>query len=137
MKNLKLAVPHIVAVVIFFVLASIYFAPHYKGYDLNQHDINQAFGMSKEASDFYSIEKSEPLWTNSTFGGMPAYQIYLTNSSNFFPLFESFLFIKFFGYTIGLLLIAMISFYILLLCFDVDPWLAIVGAIAFGFSSNV
>ncbi|NJO70359.1 MAG: hypothetical protein HC830_14720 [Bacteroidetes bacterium] len=29
----------------------------------------------------------------------------------------------------------MISFYVLMLCFEVNPWVAVIGAIAFGFSS--
>ena len=35
----------------------------------------------------------------------------------------------------GILFIAMLGFYILLMCLRVNPWLAIAGAIAFGFST--
>jgi hypothetical protein len=135
MKNLKQYLPYLIAIIIFFVLASVYFAPHYSGYGLRQYDIQHAIGMSKEASDYKNIDNAEPLWTNSCFGGMPAYQVLMTNNSNLIPKLEGWIFLKFLGAAIGFLLIAMISFYILLLCFEVDPWTSIIGAIAFGFST--
>jgi hypothetical protein len=136
MKYLKSAMPHIVAVFIFFVLASTYFAPHYKGYDISYGvDVQTSIGATKEINDFRKLENKDPLWTNAMFGGMPTYQVSMQNTSNILPHIESFLFVKFLGYSIGYLLIAMISFYIMLLCFGVSPWLSIIGAIAFGFSS--
>ena len=135
MKNLKPFVPHIVAVLIFFVLASVYFAPTFSGYSLSQGDFLTTTGMSQEIKDFRNIEKQDPLWTNSMFGGMPAYQISMQNKSNIFPKIESAFTSSPFGYPIGYLFIAMISFYIMLLCFGVNSWLSIIGSIAFGFAS--
>jgi hypothetical protein len=135
MKKLKPALPHVIAILIFTVLASIYFAPVFSGYGLRQYDMQHAAGMAKEAGDFYQINKTETFWTNSMFGGMPTYQIAMTNHSNFLPKLEAFIFTKIMDFNIGFLVIAMISFYILLLCFEVSPWLSIVGAIAYGFAS--
>ncbi len=135
MKYLKSFIPHIVATLIFFVLASIYFAPAYNGYGLNQHDMNTAAGMAKEVWDFSSISQSETFWTNTMFGGMPTYQIAMVNKTNYLPMIEAFIFSSTLNYLIGYLVIAMLSMYILLLCFDVRPWLAVVGGIAFGFAT--
>jgi len=90
--------------------------------------------MSKEISDFRQVEKKEPLWTNSAFSGMPAYQISMRNF-NLMASIENFVIFKIFKAPSGYLILAMISFYVLLLCFGVNPWLSIIGAIAFGFSS--
>jgi hypothetical protein len=134
MKKYSAILPHVVAVFIFAILSATYFAPQFDGYDLNQGDIRQYVGMSKEISDFRQMEKSEPLWTNSAFGGMPAYQISVS-SPNIISTIEGFLIFKIFKAPFGYLVLAMISFYILLLCFGTDPWLSIVGAIAFGLST--
>ncbi|NJO70358.1 MAG: hypothetical protein HC830_14715 [Bacteroidetes bacterium] len=79
MKNKSFWLPHLLALVLFIVLGAVYFAPQLEGYELNQGDIRQHIGMSKEISDYRELEKKEPLWTNSAFGGMPAYQISMKN----------------------------------------------------------
>ncbi len=134
MKKFSSVIPHLVAVSIFVILSAIYFAPQFNGYSLNQSDISQFIGMSKEISDFRQLEKTDPLWTNSAFGGMPAYQISM-NNTNLLSEIESSLFFKIFNAPFGYLVLGMICFYILLLCFGVSPWLSIIGAVAFGFSS--
>jgi hypothetical protein len=134
MKKLSAWMPHIVAVVIFIVLGAIYFAPQFDGYELNQSDIRQYIGMSKEISDYREMEHKEPLWTNSAFGGMPTYQISMKNPQLLSSI-QGFLFFKIFKTPLAYLIIAMISFYVLLLCFGVNSWISIIGAIAFGFSS--
>ena len=134
MKNLKPAIPHLIAILIFWIIGAIFFAPQYDGYDLNQGDVTNQIGMGKEITDYVQKNKTYPLWTNSMFGGMPAYQI-AGNNYNVLNSIELFFVNKIFKSPLGFLMIAMISFYILLLCFEIDPWLSIVGAIAFGFSS--
>ena len=73
--SIKKFFPYIAAIVLFAVLTLIYFKPLLSGKEISQHDIMQARGMSKEIADFREKYKSEPLWTNSMFGGMPAYQV--------------------------------------------------------------
>ena len=133
-ENLKKLLPHIIAVVIFVVLSCVYFYPQLEGLQLKQGDTEQSIGMSKEISDFRTKYGTEPLWTNSTFCGMPAYQISTLHSNYVSPVADSFI-LKIFSRPIGYILIAMIAFYILLLCFELGPWLSIIGAVAFGFSS--
>ncbi len=134
LDKLKSTIPHVVAVAIFIALASIYFFPQVQGYNLQQADTERFIGMSKEISDYRDKFGSEPLWTNSMFGGMPAYQI-STNHSNYVVPVENTLVLKLLARPIGYVVLAMLSFYILMLCFGVSPWLSIIGAIAFGFAS--
>jgi len=134
MKKLPSFLPHLVAISIFISLSAIYFAPQFNGYSLNQSDISQFIGMSKEIVDYRQMENIDPLWTNSAFCGMPAYQISM-NSTNSLSAVESFIFFNILKSPFSYLVLAMVCFYILLICFEVDPWLSIVGAIAFGFST--
>src|SRR5262245_14842720 len=91
-KNLALkAVPHVVAVTLFILLASFFFSPLFKGFGLNQNDINQFMGMSKEIADFRLVHGEEPLWTNSMFGGMPAYQISVIHAANWMLAVDHFI----------------------------------------------
>ncbi len=134
-KNLlKKSAPYIVALLIFLSITVVYLSPLFEGQRLKQHDITMYRGMSKEINDFRAKTGEEPLWTNSMFGGMPAWQISVQYKANLFryvdrvirlglPPSASYVFLYFIG------------FFILLLVLRVDPWLSIVGAIAFALSS--
>ena len=130
---LKKSIPHFTAILVFIVISGIYFSPQLKGYLLRQSDVEQYIGMSKEIYDYRAKYDEEPLWTNSAFGGMPAYQI-STKNSNLINSLKNYI-LKIMPRPIGYMFFLMIGFYILLLCFNVNPWLAIIGSIAFGLSS--
>jgi len=131
----KRLLPHIAAVLIFALLTVVYFLPYFQGMTLNQGDVSQWEGMSKEIADWNKVHPDDPaLWTDAMFGGMPAVQISLSFPGNFvtkifniigavFPYSSSYMFMMFIG------------FYIFLLCMEVTPWLAMAGAIAYGLSS--
>ncbi len=135
MKNrfINNLLPHVVAVLIFITLSAIFFSPQLKGYVLHQTDLLQAQGMSKEVLDFREKTGEESLWTNSAFGGMPTYQIYAkyTNLMNSLKNFLNRIIPRPLGYMFYL----MLGFYVMLLCFNINPWLAIIGAVGFGLSS--
>ena len=125
--------PHFIAILIFIALSAVYFSPQLNGYLIKQHDIEQFLGMSKEIVDFRETYHEEPLWTDATFSGMPAYQISIKNG-NLINSIKGFV-LKLIPRPIGYFVFLMAGFYILLLCFNVSPWIAIIGGIAFGFSS--
>lgn len=132
--NFKSLLPHGIAILVFVVFASIYFSPLFKGYNLNQSDVKQFQGMSKEIVDYRVSTESDPLWTNAMFGGMPAYQVSVLHENNFIIKIDRLLKMGL-PRPVGILFIAMLGFYILLLCLRVNPWLGIAGAVAFGFST--
>lgn len=136
MKNLnfKLFVPHLVAIVVFLFISLAYFYPVIQGKTLRQGDIVQFKGMSKEITDFRDKTGEEALWTNSMFGGMPAYQISVVYYRNFAKYIDSIISFNL-PVPTKYLFLSLLGFYILLLAFRVDPWLAIAGALAFGFST--
>ena len=133
----KRILPHVAAVLIFALLTVVYFLPYFQGMTLNQGDVSQWEGASKEIADWNKVHPDDPaLWTDAMFGGMPTVQISLSFPGNYvtkvynligvpFPFSSSYMFMMFLG------------FYIFLLCLDVSPWLAIGGAIAYGLSSFI
>ena len=130
---LKSAAPHLVAVLIFTVISFVYFYPVLEGKKINAHDTKVFEGSSKEIRDFRAEYGKEPLWTNSMFGGMPAYMISVKYPGNLFKHLDDLL--KIYKTPVAALFLAMLGFYIMLLLFRVNPWLAMAGAIAYGFSS--
>jgi len=132
--NFKKIVPHLVAIGVFVLLASVYFSPIFNDYSLKQSDIQQFRGMEKEIVDANLMNEEDALWTNSMFGGMPAYQINVQHPNNFVKNVDLFMKLGLPG-PVGLLFMAMLGFYIFALCLKVNPWLGILGAIAFGFST--
>lgn len=131
--NLKFFSTHLVSLLVFIIAALLYFHPVLKGEKLSQSDITQHIGMAKEVNDYRTTTGSEPYWAESAFSGMPTYQIgtyfphdylsYLDRLIRFLPRPADYLFLYFLG------------FYIMLLAFKVDWKLAIMGSLAFGFST--
>lgn len=121
-------------VAVFFVIAAVaYFSPVLQGKILYQNDIAQYTGMAKEQNDFRKKTGEEPYWTNSAFGGMPTYQLGAYYPHNYVKKLDNL--IRFLPRPADYLFLYFIGFYILLCCMKVDYRLAIVGALAFGFST--
>ena len=131
--NLKFFSTHLVSLLVFIITALLYFHPVLKGEKLSQSDITQHIGMAKEVNDYRTTTGSEPYLAESAFSCMPTYQIgtyfphdylsYLDRLIRFLPRPADYLFLYFLG------------FYVLLLAFKVDWKLAIMGSLAFGFST--
>ena len=130
----KKVLPHVVAICLFIGISMAYFYPAMQGNVIKSHDINMHKGMAKEIADHREDFGEEPLWTNSAFGGMPATQISVVYNSNLIWKLHK-VFQLGLPHPINYLFLYMIGFYILLLCMKVEPWLALAGAIAYGFSS--
>ncbi len=138
--NYKRYLPHTIALVLFAIITLVYFKPLLSGKELKQHDIAMHKGMSKEILDYREKYQGEPLWTNSMFGGMPAYQISTKYPGNWLGFLDgtqehSGLFKLFLPRPGAYLFLLCLGFFILLLCFEVDPWLALIGALAYGLST--
>ena len=123
------------AVLIFSLLTVVYFLPYFQGMTLNQGDVSQWEGASKEIADWNKAHPDEPaLWTDAMFGGMPTVQISLAFPGNYVTRVYNLIGVPF-PYSSPFMFMMFIGFYIFLLCLDVSPWLAIAGAIAYGLSS--
>lgn len=121
-------------VIVFFVIAALaYFYPVLQGKVIEQSDIVQFTGMAKEQADFRKKTGEEPYWTNSAFGGMPTYQLGAYYPHDYIKKLD--LFIRFLPRPADYLFLYFIGFYMLLCCMKVDFRLAVLGALAFGFST--
>jgi len=130
----KKYLPHAVAILVFALVTIIYFKPLFSGKELRQDDIMRHKGMSKEIADYRNLNNTEPLWTNSMFGGMPAYQISAKYPGNWIGHLDN-VFKLYLPLPGGYLFLYCLGFFILLLCLDVMPWLALIGALAYALSS--
>lgn len=128
-KNiLKKTLPHLGALLFFFLITLIYFYPAFEGKVLPQSDVIHFQGMAKEA-----MEYDEPTgWTGTVFSGMPTYQItgYETGTNFIKKIYESL-----YSENFGPIFIFLVTAYILFLVLGAPWWLAIIGAIASAFSS--
>lgn len=132
-QGLKFFFIHFFVIVFFIIGALAYFSPVLQGKVMYQHDIAQYTGMAKEQNDFRKSKDQEPYWTNSAFGGMPTYQLGANYPHNYIKQLDRL--IRFLPRPADYLFLYFIGFYILLCCLKVDYRLAIVGALAFGFST--
>ncbi len=129
----KKSLPHFTAIILFLLLPIIYFSPVLENKQLNQNDSMTFSGMSKEIIDYNKKNNDLALWTNSMFGGMPSYLIALPTTTAITSIFTI---TNLYNWRpINFVFLYLIGFYIALLMFGVSPWLAIVGALAFCFSS--
>lgn len=134
--DFKKMLPDAASVVAFILITFFFFQPLFDGKRLKQTDIRNHEGMSKEIVDYRnSHDGEEPLWTNSMFGGMPAYQISVYYGVNFLKYVDNYIFRLGLPRPADYLFLYMFGFFILLRTLKVDPWLSLIGAVAFGFSS--
>jgi len=130
----KKAMPHFIASAILLLISIVYFYPALQGYALETHDLKMHKGMSKEIADYRDDVGGEPLWTNSMFGGMAADQISVRYDSNLMAYVYDAITL-WFPRPVSTLWMLFIGFYILLMCMKIDPWVALIASIGFGFSS--
>src|SRR5690606_21548400 len=134
MRNgLRAFFTHFFVTVFFIVVALAYFHPVLQGKVIEQSDIVQYTGMAKEQNDYRKKTGEEPYWTNSAFGGMPTYQLGAYYPNDYVKKLDRL--IRFLPRPADYLFLYLIGFYILLRCLKIDYKLAVLGALAFGFST--
>ena len=128
------AIAYISAIVVFLVITLVYFSPLLEGKKLKQHDIAMFKGMSKEIADHREATGEEALWTNSMFGGMPAWQISVQYPGNLVTHIDKIVTL-WLPYPANYVFLYFLGFFVLMLVLKIDPWVGLVGAIAFALSS--
>ena len=135
--NLRKYTPYAAAVIIFALLSCFYCAPVFQGKVLYAGD-NMRFNEAVNESYKYHQETGNyTWWTGSMFAGMPNYQIgggYF-KSNDLMTVFRNVLRPSHNKKLPMVLMLYFCCFFILLRSVGIDRWLAIVGALATGFSS--
>lgn len=127
------ALPHIVALAVFAIVSMIYFAPQYEGRVVRQGDEIQAQGMKGGIEAHKEAYGEHPQWAPNMFSGMPAYLIDMNYDGRLVKHTGDLFY--FLGKPAGFYFVLMAGFYLMLLIFGVDPWVAISGSLAYGLSS--
>ena len=124
----------VAAIVAFAVITLVYFSPVLQGKRVKQHDIEMHKGMAQEITEFRDDTGETSLWTNSAFGGMPTWNIFVPQKGNLAnPIYKGLS--LGFPHPIGSVFISMLGFFVLLLVLDCGFWISFIGAIAYGFTS--
>uniref|UniRef100_UPI0032162B5B YfhO family protein n=1 Tax=uncultured Draconibacterium sp. TaxID=1573823 RepID=UPI0032162B5B len=132
---LKNLIPHFIAIITMMVVSSVYFSPAFEGKSLRQDDIVKSQGGLRDKLEYRKYENKNVLWTNARFSGMPDFLGATYKSSN--KVKKLYYIPQKLGFPteVGMLIWYMLGFYILLIAFRVNPWLALAGALAFGLTS--
>ncbi|MCR9154876.1 MAG: YfhO family protein [Bacteroidetes bacterium] len=126
---------HIIAVFTFLALAAVFNAPVFSGKTVDQHDIKQNKGSAREIIEYREKEDRQIFWTNVIFAGMPSYMTSVINEGEILRKIPFTLNKLLLDPAINYMFLLMLCFYILGLALKVDPLIALLGAIAYGFSS--
>ncbi len=125
---------HLAVVGVMFILVASFFKPQLQGYGVKQHDVKEWKGMSNE-TDMYRVESgTEPKWTSSAFGGMPTEQISMVYPGNWFKAMMN-QYSKVFPNPMGSILMHFLCFLLFARLLKINPWIGLLGAIAFSFAS--
>lgn len=131
---MKKYLPHILIIVGFLVLAFIYAYPQLTGKVLMQGDVTQWKAMSQEGRTFYEKTGEQVIWSNSMFGGNPTYTYYVPYTNNYPSMIHDGI-MNAIGKPANFMFAAMLCFYLLMHVLGMNRWVAVVGAIAYAFST--
>lgn len=131
----KSVLPHLIAVIVFIIVAAVYCKPALEGKVLEQHDIIGWKGMAQQSYEFKEKYGHFPLWTNSMFSGMPGYQIALDGQSKISAYYLHYIFTLGLPKPISFFFLASICFYFLCIVAGANPWLGILGGLSYAYST--
>ncbi|WP_447641856.1 MULTISPECIES: YfhO family protein [Chitinophagaceae] len=135
MKNIswKKILPHVLAIVVFLVIAIVYCRPAMQGQVLQQSDVIHWKGMAQDAFNYKAKHGDFPLWNKALFSGMPNYQVAM-DSKSFLIDFQKYI-------SLGLpkpanfFFLACVAFYILSMVFGLDVLVGVLASLAFAYAT--
>jgi hypothetical protein len=123
----------IIPLVIFLIITFVYLSPLLQGKAISGSDTIHFKGMAKEIIDYRDQTGKEALWTNALFGGMPAYLISTLYPGNLLSVFQEAF--NLLPRPAGMFILNFSLFFLLLLMLRLNPWVSMVGALAYGFNT--
>lgn len=135
--NIKKILTHAGIVLLILAISAIYFKPILQGKALPQGDIQKYESMATAQKDYHARTGEYTTWCPSMFSGMPGYQITNSPQHSVFGFFRNTLSLGFMGRgnDMGILFLYLLGFYVAMAALGVNPWLALMGALAFGLGS--
>ena len=128
---------HVAIIILCLVVAIAYFYPVLQGKVVYQGDILSSQAMNYEQVQYHNATGEYTHWTPGMFSGMPSYQTHVEPQHSVFTLLKEALVMRSFGWerSIAVLFLYLLGFYICLVAMGVNPWISLIGAIAFGLGS--
>ncbi|GAO43048.1 YfhO family protein [Flavihumibacter petaseus] len=137
MRNtfLQRVLPHVAAVLFLALLAMFFCQPALQGKLLTQTDNLHWKGMAQSSFEYRELHGNFPLWTNSQFCGMPAFQVAMEGAGwlSVHPLHEILM--------LGLpkpanfFFLLSIGFYFLAIVYGLRPVTGVLGATGYAYAS--
>ncbi|MFL5745102.1 MAG: YfhO family protein [Niastella sp.] len=128
--------PHLVSIAIFLVVALFFAKPALEsGVVMKQGDITNWEGMSHQSFQYKEKHGHFPLWTPAMYAGMPAYQIAMEGPWTPLGIVDTVMKLGL-PKPINIFFLASICFYFLCICLRIRPWVAVIGALAFAYSTT-
>jgi hypothetical protein len=130
--TLKSIYPHLIPVGTFFLISALLCLPALQGMVLEQYDMLAGEGMIKNSKDHQLIYGNLPLWNTNMFGGMPNFQILFSWDTPLLNIRKIL--------ALGLpkpadfFFISCVSFYILVLTFNMKPYISMLSALSYAFA---
>lgn len=132
--NFRQLLPHVIAIVVFIAIAAFFCKDALSGKVLQQSDVSHWKGAIHNSELYKETHGKFPLWTNGLFSGMPAIQVGGIGGNYIHAVVHTVL-------TLGLpkpmqfFFLACICFYILCITLRINPYVGILGALAFGYAT--
>lgn len=135
--NLKSLYAHLLCIAFLLGVSAVFFAPNaFEGKILPQPDNIKARGMQAEIRQYMKTEGVAPLWTNSAFGGMPAYQILSPVKGNLaWPVYKALTLGRDYTGVFAQLFLSMLCMYLLMIALGLNWQPALFGALAYGITT--
>lgn len=126
--------PWVSAIIIFFGVSYIFYAPQFDDKSLAQGDIEQYAGMSKDIKEHREATGEDPQWTGNMFSGMPAYLIDVEYPEQYVKQGASAI-TKLVDNPMNMTFMAMLMMMVAVVLMGVSPWIGIIAGLAYGLST--
>ncbi len=135
MKNFqwKKLLPHLIAIVVFVLVAIVYCRPALQGQVLQQSDVMHWRGMAQDALAHKEKTGVTPLWNTHLFSGMPNYQIAMEYVQPL--LYVNSILMLGLPKPANFFFLACLCFYLLCVAYRTNYLVAILGSLAFAYST--
>lgn len=138
MNRSKNILTHAAILAALLLASCIYFMPILQGKALPQGDTQKFEAMAHESHLYHEATGDYCSWNSTMFGGMPNCQIGGGRpSASLFTKLKCLIDGEYVGWglDIGVMFFYLIGFYVALICLGMSPWIAAIGALAFGLGS--
>jgi hypothetical protein len=127
--------PHVIAVVVFVVVALVYCKPILQGKELHQSDVSLWKASAQNSFEYKEKHGVFPLWTNGQFSGMPAFQITSVGTNPVSIIYAANVLTLNLPKPVSFFFLACVCFYFLSLVLRVNPYISLFGALSYAYAT--